>query len=231
MSEHCSNRAFSILLALFLSPLHWPSAVSRICGKSRIEFTPVFADIDDFEPLDSHPYMLPDSEELLYSATRMMKNEWISQGLPGVDIATSPQSMTSGRACTPYNEGDTATVPTSGGSIDVTVEKTTSTAAFMVQSGRTLSSTVLNNWASTWDTTVYPTLMTYFGKDTSMEEDCAPDVDNNCQIEVVIYAIDGAYNIGGYFAPACLHPVKRYSSISMTHLSWSRVILAHELQH
>ena len=49
-----------------------------------IEFTPVFADIDDFEPLDSHPYMLPESDELLYSATRMMKNEWISQGFLGL---------------------------------------------------------------------------------------------------------------------------------------------------
>ena len=68
-----------------------------------------------------------------FTATRMMKNTWIDHGMPGVDIATSPQSMTSGRACTPYNEGDSATVPTSGGSDDVTVEKTTSTAAFMVQ--------------------------------------------------------------------------------------------------
>ncbi len=86
-----------------------------------------------------------------------------------------------------------ATVPTSGGSIDVTIEKTTSTAAFMVESGRTLSSTVLNNWASTWDSTVYPTLMTYFGKDYFDGRGiAAPDVDNNCQIEIVIYAIDGA---------------------------------------
>ena len=124
MSEHCSNRAFSILLVFLVSiasPLASAEPQEPVANQV-IEFTPVFADIDDFEPLDSHPYMLPESDELLYSATRMMKNEWISQGLPD-DIATSPQSMTSGRACTPYNEGDTATVPTSGGSIDVTVGK------------------------------------------------------------------------------------------------------------
>ena len=81
MSEHCSNRAFSILFVFLVSiasPLAsaepQESAVNQV-----IEFTPVFADIDDFEPLDSHPYMLPESDELLYSATRMMKNEWISE--------------------------------------------------------------------------------------------------------------------------------------------------------
>ena len=42
-------------------------------GNQVIEFIPVFADIGDFEPLDSHPYMLPESDEMLYSATRMMK--------------------------------------------------------------------------------------------------------------------------------------------------------------
>ena len=63
-----------------------------------IDVTPVFADLDDFEEMDSHPYMLPDSDEMLYSATRMMKNHWISEGMPGVEIATSPQSVTSGRA-------------------------------------------------------------------------------------------------------------------------------------
>ena len=167
MSERCSNRAYTILFVFFLSiasPLVSADPIEQ--GDSNLSgFEPIFADLDDFVPEDSHPYMIPDSEEKLYSATRMMKNSWVDAGLPGVDISTNPQAKTSGRACTPYSEGDSATVPTSGGSIEVTIEKTTSTAAFMVQSGRTLSSTILNNWASTWDSTVYPTLMTYFGKD------------------------------------------------------------------
>ena len=156
MSERCTTRACTLLLIFLVSIMSPLASAGSVESEESQEFTftPVFADLDDFVPSDSHPYMLPDSDEALYSATRMMKNTWIDHGMPGVDIATSPQSMTSGRACTPYNEGDTATVPTSGGSIDVTVEKTTSTAAFMVQSGRTLSSTVLNIWASTWDCTV-----------------------------------------------------------------------------
>ena len=45
----------------------------------------------------------------------------------------------------------------------------------------------------------YPTLRTYFGKDYFDGRGiAAPDVDNNCQIEVVIYAIDGA-KYSGYF--------------------------------
>ncbi|MFL2968274.1 MAG: PKD domain-containing protein [Candidatus Poseidoniaceae archaeon] len=235
MSERCSNRAYTILAVFLLSSLSpMVSADSSSETLDEVdEFSPVFADIGDFEPSNAHPYMIADSNEMLYSATRLMKDSWVDEGMPGVDIATSPQSKTSGRACTPYNEGDSATVPTSGGSIDVTIEKTTSTAAFMVQTGRTLSSTVLNNWASTWDSTVYPTLMTYFGKDYFDGRGiAAPDVDNNCQIEIIIYAIDGAYNIGGYFSPGMSSSREAiFIDIDDAPLTWSKVILAHELQH
>ena len=231
MSERCSNRAYTILAVFLLSSLSpMVSADSSSETLDEVdEFSPVFADIGDFEPSNAHPYMIADSNEMLYSATRLMKDSWVDEGMPGVDIATSPQSKTSGRACTPYNEGDSATVPTSGGSIDVTIEKTTSTAAFMVQTGRTLSSTVLNNWASTWDSTVYPTLMTYFGKDYFDGRGiAAPDVDNNCQIEIIIYAIDGAYNIGGYFSPGMSSSREAiFIDIDDAPLTWSKVILAH----
>ena len=239
MSERCSNTPFAILLIFLLSiasPLASASdeAESNEATTPVIDaFEPVFADTSDFVASDSHPYMMPGSDEKLFSATRMMKNAWIDAGMPGADIATSPQSVTSGRACTPHNEGDSLTVPSSGGQLSVTVQKTTSTAAFMVQDGRTLSSTILNNWASTWDSTVYPTLMTYFGKDYFDGRGIAPpDVDNNCQIQVVIYAIDGAYNIGGYFSPGMSASREAiFIDIDDAPLSWSRVILAHELQH
>ena len=235
MSEPCTTRAYAILLVFLVSILTPFASADPVENPEDeiIEFTPVFADLDDFSSDNAHPYMIPGSDEALFSATRMMKDSWVDEGMPGVEIATSPQAKTSGRACTPYNEGDTATVPTSGGSIDVTIEKTTSTAAFMVQNGRTLSSTVLNNWASTWDSTVYPTLMTYFGKDYFDGRGiAAPDVDNNCQIEIVIYAIDGAYNIGGYFSPGMSASREAiFIDIDDAPLTWSKVILAHELQH
>ena len=134
-----------------------------------------------------------------------MRQAWIDAGRPGVDDMVIEPSMgrSGARACSPHSVGDTLTVPISGGSISAYVAKTTTTVAFIVQSGRTLSSTVLNNLASTWDSTIYPTMTTYYGKDYQDGRGLAPpDVDNNCQVQIVIYDIDGAYNTGGYFAPS-----------------------------
>ncbi|MEC7508132.1 MAG: PKD domain-containing protein, partial [Candidatus Thermoplasmatota archaeon] len=59
-----------------------------------------------------------------------------------------------------------------------------------------------------------------------------PDVDNNCQVEVIIYDIDGQYNIGGYFAPSFASQGEMvfvdYADVTLT---WGRSIIAHELQH
>ena len=164
-----------------------------------------------------------------------MRQAWIDEGRPGVDdMVIQPSMARSGaRACTPHTVGDTLTVPISGGSISAYVAKTTNTVAFIVQSGRTLSSTVLNNLASTWDSTIYPTMTTYYGKDYQDGRGLAPpDVDNNCQVQIVIYDIDGAYNTGGYFAPSFSSSREAvfvdYADIT---LSWGRSILAHELEH
>ena len=232
MSEPRTNRVWIILMTFLLSIMS-PIASADSSEEVIIEeqsFEPVFGDLSEMVYSNAHPYMMDETEESIYSATRLMKNAWIDEGMPGVDMEVS---ATSGRACTPYNAGDSATVPTSGGSIDVTVEKTTTTAAFMVQSGQTLSSTILNNWASTWDTTVYPTLMTYFGKNYNDGRGvAAPDVDNNCQIEIIIYAIDGPYNTGGYFSPGMSSSREAiFIDIDDAPLTWSKVILAHELQH
>ncbi|MEC8540535.1 MAG: PKD domain-containing protein [Candidatus Thermoplasmatota archaeon] len=142
-------------------------------------------------------------------------------------------ARTSGRACNPHLVGDSLTVPISGGSLDAYVAKTTSTVAFILQNGRTLSSTVLNNLASSWDSTIYPTMTTYYGKDYQDGRGlAAPDIDNNCQVEIVIYDIDGAFNTGGYFAPSFARTRESvfidYADIT---LSWGKSIIAHELQH
>ena len=57
-----------------------------------------------------------------------------------------------------------------------------------------------------------------------------PDVDNNCQVQIVIYDIDGAYNTGGYFASS-LPPEAVFVDFADITLSWGRSILAHELEH
>ena len=93
--------------------------------------------------------------------------------------------------------------------------KTTNTVAFIVQSGRTLSSTVLNNLASTWDSTIYPTMTTYYGR-TTRTDGLHPRHRQQLPGQIVIYDIDGAYNTGGYFAPPFPLPEKRCSSIMLT---------------
>jgi hypothetical protein len=165
-----------------------------------------------------------------------LKNAWVEEGRPGVEemiIEPQTSARASARACNPHTVNDQLTVPTSGGSIDVYVAKTTNTVAFLVQNGRTLSSTVLNNLASSWDSTIYPTMTTYYGKDYADGRGLAPpDVDNNCQVQIVIYDIDGAYNIGGYFAPSLANAREAvYVDYADVTLSWGKSILAHEMEH
>ncbi len=195
----------------------------------------IIGDLDEFDPSEGSEYLFIHEEEPVVSATQFMRQAWIDEGRPGVDDMVIQPSMgrSSGRACTPHVVGDTLTVPISGGSISAYVAKTTTTVAFIVQSGRTLSSTVLNNLASTWDSTIYPTMTTYYGKDYQDGRGLAPpDIDNNCQVQIVIYDIDGAYNTGGYFAPSFSSSREAvfvdYADIT---LSWGRSILAHELEH
>ena len=166
----------------------------------------------DVDAIDGHagkPYLFTDdSGETMYSASRLLKQQWLDAGAPGADEilerseAVTTGGRTSGRSCTPLTQGSSITVPSMTGSVDGTVAKTTPTAAFIVQNGRTVSSTVLNNLATTWDQTVYPTATTYFGRNYNDGRGlAAPDVDNNCQVFVVIFDIDVS-GAAGYFVPS-----------------------------
>ena len=90
MSEPCSTRAYTLLLVFMLSSLSpLVSADSTEEPTESViadEFVPVFADIDDFTSTDAHPYMIPDSDQMLFSATRLMKQTWVDEGMPGVEI-------------------------------------------------------------------------------------------------------------------------------------------------
>ena len=148
----------------------------------------IIGDLDEFNPSDGSEYLFIHEDEPVVSATQFMRQAWIDEGRPGVEHMVIEPSMgrSGARACTPHVVGDTLTVPISGGSISAYVAKTTNTVAFIVQSGLTLSSTVLNNLASTWDSTIYPTMTTYYGKDYQDGRGLAPpDVDNNCQVQIL----------------------------------------------
>tara|TARA_B110000444_G_scaffold259360_2_gene302916 strand:- start:66590 stop:70792 length:4203 start_codon:yes stop_codon:yes gene_type:complete len=242
MSELRSNTALLLVTLLFVSGIS-PLLLSAGAEPEEVnEVLPysaggvVIGDIADFEIEMGDQYLMIEEEQPVVSAFSFLKKEWIDAGRPGVeDMAYEPQTSAraGGRACNPHVVNDQLTVPTSGGSVDTYVAKTTQTVAFLVQSGRTLSSTVLNNLASSWDQTIYPTMTTYYGKDYQDGRGLAPpDVDNNCQVQIVIYDIDGAYNIGGYFSPSMSSSREAlfvdYADVT---LSWGKSILAHELEH
>ena len=137
----------------------------------------IIGDLSDFDVSQGNQYLMIEEEQPVVSAFSFFKQEWIDAGRPGVDeMVYNPQTSgrASARACNPHVVNDQLTVPTSGGSVDTYVAKTTNTVAFLVQSGRTLSSTVLNNLASSWDQTIYPTMTTYYGKDYQDEAVLAP---------------------------------------------------------
>jgi len=242
MSELRSNTALLLVTLLFVSGVS-PLLLGVGADSERVnEPLPysaggvVIGDIVDFEIEMGNQYLMIDEEHPVVSASAFMKQEWIDAGRPGVeDMAYEPQTSAraGGRACNSHVVNDELTVPTSGGSIDTYVAKTTTTVAFLVESGRTLSSTVLNNLAASWDQIIYPTMTTYYGKDYQDGRGLAPpDVDNNCQVQIIIYAIDGAYSIGGYFSPSLSNSREAifvdYADIT---LSWSKSILAHEMEH
>ena len=194
------NRTQSLLLVSLMIFASWvPFATAEDGQTQSTEGPTIYAyDLDGFVAEDDgRPYLFAgDEDELIFSATRHLKQEWADDGYPGLvmPFEESSSSRTSGRACeNAWTTGQTGTVQTTGGQIQVSAMHVTANSVILIENGQSVSSTTLNNIGSTWETTIYPTNTNYFGN--------APDVDNNCQIEIVIYAIDGGANIGGYFMP------------------------------
>jgi len=184
--------------------------------------------LDGFDPMtDGKPYLFAGEEdELIFSATRHLKQQWVADGYPDLVMPFEEPAIsakTSGRACeNAWTAGQTGTIQTSGGQIQVSAMHVTANAAVLIENGQSVSSTTLNNIGSTWETTIFPTNTNYFGN--------PPDVDNNCQIEIVIYAIDGGGNIGGYFMPS-ISSTREVFYVDIDDLGWRNTIFAHEFQH
>ena len=225
------NRPQSLLLVSLMILASWaPLAAADSEGGNQhsSNYGGLTYSLEGFEPLtDGKPYLFAgDEDELIFSATRHLKQQWIDDGYPDLVLPfdeVSTSSKTSGRACeNAWSTGDTGTVQTTGGQIQVSAMHVTTNAAILIENGQSVSSTTLNNIGSTWETTIFPTNTNYFGN--------APDVDNNCQIEIVIYAIDGGANIGGYFMPS-MSATREIMYVDVDDLSWRNTILAHEFEH
>ena len=227
------NRSRSLVLVSLMILASWAPFAAATDGDSGEESTfdgGLYYSLDDFDPMvNGKPYLFAGEEgELIFSATRHLKQQWIDEGYPGLvmpfeENSTSSSARTSGRACeNAWTAGQTGTVTTSGGQIQVSAMHVTTNAVLLIENGQSVSSTTLNNIGSTWETTIFPTNTNYFGN--------APDVDNNCQIEIVIYAIDGGANIGGYFMPS-MSSTREIIYVDVDDLSWRNTILAHEFVH
>ena len=184
MSERRSTQAL-LLVFLMLSCVVAHAAANETeheVEDIEEEIGVVYGDLSQFNVETGSQYLLIDEDQPVVSATSFIKQAWVDEGRPGVNDIRYQPSMARA-TCSQHVVGDTLTVPISGGSTSVYVAKTTASVAFLVQSGRTLSSTVLQNLASTWDQTIYPTMTTYFVKDYQDGRGLAPpDNDNNCQV-------------------------------------------------
>jgi PKD repeat protein len=224
-----------ILVLASMAPLANASKAEEV--EDDLELLPppsALMPLDDFIPTEGRPYLFMDGDEPVYSATSYLKQKWWDAGSPNMfQEDSSAKGRASARACNRLTEGESISVAAyGGGTTTATVERVSNTVAFVLEDGYTLSSTVLSNWVTDWDTTIYPTLTTYFGKDYGTGVPEPPDVDGNCQIIVAIIAIDGAFNTGGFFQPG--YAATReiiFIDHADSSLSWSKVILSHELQH
>ena len=211
-----------LMLASIMLPL-----VSASDDSTDEEIQVVAGDLSDFDPAnDGHAYIYNDPDNPVFSAFGYLKKQWIENDYPNLIEPFSPtyQNMrSSSRSCeNAWSVDDTDTFSTSSGSVSATVRKISTNSAIFVEDDVVISSTTLNDITSTWESTIYPTDTTYFGN--------PPDVDNNCQIEILIFQIDGGGGIGGYFDPN-IASQREILFIDSGDMSWRNTILAHELEH
>ena len=219
-------RTSMLLTILMVAATLGPLLISQVSaeGENNSPNEQFIGNIEDFDvEIHGKPYITIEGETV-YSATRLHKMAWAEEGYPNLvmPFSNGKSGKSTSKACTPMTEGQTVTVPTSGNTISVEVEKSISSAAFLVESGAALSSSVLNNLASSWSSSIYPTNTQYFGSE--------PDLDNNCQIQIIIYSIDGPANIGGYFSPSIANS-REAVYVDIDDLNWGNTILAHEFEH
>ena len=217
----------SLTLVLFMLLASFSPFALAESNKQDLSSEVMGGDLSDFEPsIEGKQYMFTKNSDPVFSATGHLKMEWREAGYPNLVLPFSQgyvSTKSSLRACAnAWSQGDTGNVSTAGGTVAVTAQKVSANSAILVENGQVIPSTTLNDIASTWESTIYPTNTAYFGT--------APDLDDNCQIEIVLIAIDGAGGIGGYFSPG-ISTVRESVFVDVDDMSWRNTILAHEFEH
>jgi len=229
MASHMkSNRPTTTLLLVWLmfGATLVPMVSAAAYSVSATELI-VSGDLSGFDPeTEGHEYLFGDEDEPVFSAFGYLKMQWIENGYPNLVLPFSQSflnSRSSVRTCeSEWSVDDTDTFATSSGIVSATVEKISSNSAIFVEDGIVIPSTTLNDLTSTWESTIYPTDTSYFGD--------PPDIDNNCQIEILIFDIDLGGGTGGYFDPN-LASSREIIFIDSADLTWRNTILSHEFEH
>ena len=221
------SRRVSVLLVLCMLMASLSPLALAEPGQEDIGPTVMSGDLSDFTPsIEGKRYMFTNDSEPVFSATGHLKMEWRDAGYPGLVMPFSPgylSAKSSVRSCAnAWSQGDTGNISTASGTVGVTAQKISANSVILVENGQIIPSTTLNDIASTWESTIFPTVTTYFGT--------PPDIDNNCQIELVFIAVDVGGGVGGYFSPG-LSSVRESVFIDVDDLSWRNTILAHEFEH
>ena len=120
-----------------------------------------------------------------------------------------------------WSVDDSDNMTNSDGTFFVTVERVSSNAAIFVEDGELVSSTILNDIVSNWDSIIFPSTTNYFGN--------PPDIDGNCQIEIAILAIDGPGGEEGYFEWG-ISSLREVIFLDIDDLPERNRIMAHELE-
>ena len=190
------------------------------------------------------PYPIPES--LLADGEKVYSlSNWINQDLDKSELFTeAPSATTSGRACTPYQVGDITSVrlggvPAPDGTQTLTAEvkAVTANAAFIVETNTVISTADLNAFTSAWSNNIYPTISSIFAPLAGIT-----DSDDNCQIEIFFYPMDGGGGTGGYQWDCNFNPATCGFDASEAReaifvdsddagLAWARFVICHELQH
>jgi len=226
INSAASRRASVMLVLTMLLASLSPLALAE--PESAESVTGVMSgNLSEFDPsIEGKRYLFTDESEPVFSATGHLKMEWREAGYPGLVLPFSPgylNSRSTARSCeNAWSQGDEGNVSTASGTVSVTVQKTSANSAILVEDGQIIPSTTLNDIASTWESTIYPTDTNYFGS--------PPDIDNNCQVEIVLIAIDGSGGTGGYFSPG-ISSVRESVFVDVDDMSWRNTILAHEFEH
>ena len=118
-----------------------------------------------------------------------------------------------------WSVDDTDNMTTNDGTFAVTVEKISTNAAIFVEDGQIVSSTVLNDIVSNWESIIFPSTTNYFGN--------PPDIDDNCQIEIAILSIDGPGGEEGYFESG-VSSIREALFLDIDDLSERNRLMAHE---